>query len=571
MAFTWEGVDMAYAVIWITYLAASLLLIATVAALGARSARIKRAMFWPILAAVILFFWDAALTFMAGLLWSDDFSIRPTWLFPYSLSLTICFVIGAYLIIRRGLKKDGEEIAANRWPRAKLAGALGITFCLFLGSFHVVDLNMRIHQTKNQARVMAEAVRMWPARLPDEMNSALIYDKAAKVFLNDSIFSGYGGKHVKQPPKWLGQSTKADFDPSAPEVAIFLKENQETIDLLHQAAAIPGYYQEIDLNMLFSSPIPSFLNFRFFAQLLNTSARLKAQQGDFEGALDDLSVIKKMSLHLAHTPTLINQMVAKSMEDFRADCLEYILTHVENMPDNLIPKPINPPGKWNPFYSEALRFDNLAPRQYLSLLDQEVSGPNLAVEEFGVFGSWGLSAWRVFALPSEFDSMDKALEALNTASAKPYPQAAKELLVFEETFQKEPQGLFVRMFIMYGPITYRFRIAEADALQVLMQAALAATAFKSDRGEYPAALDELVPEYMAKIPKDPFNGKPVQLKVLDGGLDLSCVGDELDAVHKKDQGPIHFYLGAEAYEKYRVEPAREKREKEKKRRKKKRK
>ena len=47
---------MGYAVLWLGYLAACFLLIATIAALGAHSKRIRRPGFWPIFAFVVLFF-----------------------------------------------------------------------------------------------------------------------------------------------------------------------------------------------------------------------------------------------------------------------------------------------------------------------------------------------------------------------------------------------------------------------------------------------------------------------------------------------------------------------------------
>lgn len=62
----------------------------------------------------------------------------------------------------------------------------------------------------------------------------------------------------------------------------------------------------------------------------------------------------------------------------------------------------------------------------------------------------------------------------------------------------------------------------------------------------------------AEIPTDPFDGKPLRMKVVPGGLDLYSVGP----------GPkerfIHFYLGQEAYKENRIKPAREERKRKKK-------
>ena len=40
---------------------------------------------------------------------------------------------------------------------------------------------------------------------------------------------------------------------------------------------------------------------------------------------------------------------------------------------------------------------------------------------------------------------------------------------------------------------------------------LAAEEFRRDKGKYPAALEELVPDYLPEVPKDPFDdGRPIK-------------------------------------------------------------
>jgi len=89
---------------------------------------------------------------------------------------------------------------------------------------------------------------------------------------------------------------------------------------------------------------------------------------------------------------------------------------------------------------------------------------------------------------------------------------------------------------------------ESDAIQGLENLALAASDYKASHGEYPARLEELVPVYIKQTPTDPFDGKLLKMKPVEGGICLFSTG--LDS----KKGPINFYLGRDAYEKYRVKP-----------------
>jgi hypothetical protein len=55
--------------------------------------------------------------------------------------------------------------------------------------------------------------------------------------------------------------------------------------------------------------------------------------------------------------------------------------------------------------------------------------------------------------------------------------------------------------------------------------ALALEQFRAaHNNQYPASLTELAPVYLAAIPMDPFNGKPLRYRQQDAGYTLSCTG-----------------------------------------------
>lgn len=56
---------------------------------------------------------------------------------------------------------------------------------------------------------------------------------------------------------------------------------------------------------------------------------------------------------------------------------------------------------------------------------------------------------------------------------------------------------------------------------------LAIERYRITNGKWPRKLDELVPEYLAKLPTDPFNGKPLLVGTIPGGLVIYSVGPDL--------------------------------------------
>jgi len=56
---------------------------------------------------------------------------------------------------------------------------------------------------------------------------------------------------------------------------------------------------------------------------------------------------------------------------------------------------------------------------------------------------------------------------------------------------------------------------------------LAMERYRITNGKWPRKLEELVPEYLAKLPTDPFNGEPLLVGTILGGLVIYSVGPDL--------------------------------------------
>jgi len=65
---------------------------------------------------------------------------------------------------------------------------------------------------------------------------------------------------------------------------------------------------------------------------------------------------------------------------------------------------------------------------------------------------------------------------------------------------------------------------KTEARLAVAQLAFALTLHKVDRGEYPDSLDALVPEFLERVPLDPFTSQPLQYRKDGGGFLIYSVG-----------------------------------------------
>jgi hypothetical protein len=74
--------------------------------------------------------------------------------------------------------------------------------------------------------------------------------------------------------------------------------------------------------------------------------------------------------------------------------------------------------------------------------------------------------------------------------------------------------------------------ATLEAMMLTTKAGLACKIYKKQRGHYPETLEALVPEFLEKVPVDPFTGKPlIYRQPADGGVLIYSVGS-----NRKDDG-----------------------------------
>lgn len=518
---------MAYLLLWIEGLTATVLVVATIAALAGRCKSSLWRRLWPLLAAVVQFLVIAAVTVLAGFLLARN--IKPTWLFAYSLAFTIIYILVAGFLLRRSFKSRDQEPAAKAWPRARLAVALGLVMTIWLVTFYLLDVNRQIELANVRIETAGKALTILPPRPLHHEDATKLYEMSAEAL-------GDRGKL----PNWLYRVDVPNFDPTTAEVNDFLQEKAPVMALLQQATARPGYYFYFDISNLTSSPVPELAPFRNLAKYLVLDAKSKALDGDTRGAMKALSAIKRIAEHLRRMPILITYMVSVGVDKIATRGLEFVLAHTLT-PQDISPWPSDNTHSREVCFVDAFRLEEVIALQGISLIEYSYKKDRVLPCVF-------LPLLRVFLMPSDVATMRQKQNEIFKILAKPYHEFQQHFQAWKKSNAETPGGFYSSRHFSHHHWAYRARAVESDAIQGLENLALAASAYKASHGEYPARLEELVPAYIKRTPTDPFDGKPLKMKPVEGGICLFSTG--LD--YKK--GPINFYLGRDAYEKYRVKP-----------------
>jgi hypothetical protein len=536
---------MGYAILWLSHLGFVLFLISAVCALAARCQKSIWRKFWPVLAAILGVLSTAVYGAFGGFFLKQN--VQPKWLFWYGLALFLVSLGGSVMILRYSRKKDASGNAlARSWHRLPLTVAALVFLLTYCSVINAIDMRMLNRSTRINLSASAALMNLLPAKLPDSLNARLLYEQAARFL----------GKEFKDA-RWLTDSDKSDFDVTTHEVVEVLNASQRVLKLVHEAAALPDYGLNSDMSNFYRWPIPKYSNYRDFGRLLTLSAKVKALNGDLNGALEELDTMKKMTSHFSKYPILISFMISRAIDKERMAGLEYVLAHTDALTVDRRLLPIHVPNSVLPEFRRTIQVEAKGLLQGFALL----AGSENPLSESGVFqptisiDTIFAPFWRVYMLPSDLKSAYK-ISKLMSREAVSYEEIED---IFNKINESAEAGEFGILTAIATPayLNYVVRARQFDAQRNLEALALAVSAYRSDKGKYPLNIDYLVPKYLDRVPPDPFAAKQLlQMKAVSGGLDLFSKGSEAEN-KVSDSGPIHFYIGMKAYDQFRVKPAQE--------------
>jgi hypothetical protein len=444
-------------------------------------------------------------------------------------ALTLCCAVGVCWILVAGLRRDRDDPSSRRaahWPRGKLALGFALAMALHLMTFWNLDLAIKQQVSALRAESGALALSVAPARVPERDNAALIYAQAFQAAGQPSTWpKAFGDKWCH----WIdpGQS---GFDANDGPLRAFLKQQAGALALLCEASKKPACYFDRDYGRpSVDMRLPELQDLRTGARLLALDARVKAADHDLRGALGDCRAMLSMSEHVAGDPLLISMLVSVAIQGMSTETLEAVLNSSPTTAENLAEIDLGDTLSYQRAFLRTLRMEEaFAQRVFYDVASGELPlgdlGPPNDVPGLALRTSFA-PVYRLFFLGEDLDSHRLIVATWRQLALKPYYQSKPDWASLEASFKTQPMG----------PITGRLvpavaRCAEtaarADAQHDVLRVAVAVCRFQAHHKHLPSDLSELVPEFIAAVPQDPFDGKPLRMKKAEANVVVYSIGPD---------------------------------------------
>jgi hypothetical protein len=290
---------------------------------------------------------------------------------------------------------------------------------------------------------------------------------------------------------------------------------------MHEAAAIggPGRYPT-DFDEGLAMQLPHAQALRSGARLLDLEARTRARRGDAHGAAESIHAMFMAAESLQLEPILISQLVRFAIAGVAAQTVEDLLPAVAFADEDL-----------------ALLQADLERPDYHAGLQQAVLGEQFfGITIFTNPASLGdeapsLNASRLMLMRDDDLALYlDCLQKYRSAAGEPWLQAMDEAAAVGEELEtrtKTPAGRF--RYPLTALLTPAMDAvfpagARGEALLRVAATAVAVERFRLQHDRLPENLEQLAPEFLAAVPTDPFDGKPLRYVAGENGYTVYSIG-----------------------------------------------
>jgi hypothetical protein len=379
--------------------------------------------------------------------------------------------------------------------------------------------------------------------IPDEENAAL---KLIAVWAEDNpqFWKSFLSGGRPEPP------AEPEYDPALPYLGkirltpgqqltvvslrasdSYLSSRSNHIQAVRLALKAPRARFPIRLQETYNVLVPHLRRLKTEAMIFRLQALHQAVAGDVAGSMESIADILRISETLNEEPLLISQLVKTACAKMALLSAEDLLTRQTLSHEQLeelekLFQPIAPRKMMRVAMiserSEALNIFTDPGNMTARLSDPEV--PSAAETRRGMKFYWltGLT------LPDR-RLMLETTEELVAAAQDVSTNAFRRVKGIEDSLNAKalrfPPKIFSGMLIPTAKATGRFIELEAGVRS--LNVACAVERYRLSHAKLPDSLTALVPEYMAQVPIDPFDGLPVRYRASGQGYVLYSVGPDL--------------------------------------------
>ena len=424
----------------------------------------------------------------------------------------------------------------RRWLRSKWKIGIGILLLLALPLLALVAWDYLSQRLADQelARLKASGSPVTIAELEAFYALPPGADDVTRLWLSGS--AGLATKtYVKSLP--IVGDDDADIPPPGKpwadlkEAQRLLVKCQPELALLHDAAARGGAARyPTNFKAGTAMLLVHIQQLRSVARLLDLEARVKAHEGDAQGAAESIHALFKLAGSLEHEPTLISQLVRIAIDGVGRQTLEELLPHTAFGDGDLA----------------FLQADLLATDYEAAMVRTLQSERALSLEHFrdpGNLGS-GVSSltWRL-TRGQDLRKFLSVMEQSIDIASQPAKASRAAMDEFERSLTKANSSVVHRArypltSLIFDPHTTFAWNVRGTAASRIAATALAVQRHRRTHGALPKLLQDLSPELLSSIPTDPFDGQPLRYAVRGAGFVVYSIGE-----NGKDDGGKGDYHG----------------------------
>ena len=368
----------------------------------------------------------------------------------------------------------------------------------------------------------------WYSAVPDSENAATLFLAAASGLRSVSV-PGLELDFTRRPSRTNGVSEQLLTANRA-----YLATNAAALLAIHTALQHPRSRYPINLNAGVLTTLPHLASIKGYAQQLGVCAEMAAECGQPELASQCLLDALSFSRTLQNEPTVISFLITIACEAITTSSAERVFHHVRFTSEQLAEFQTAFRTAANELsYAPAMTGElcmNLdafrlpAGRQFQSFVMAGGANTGIGLESF-VLWLYSASGLQNRDLAVMVNYYDRSRELAALSPTKRRVEAEKLNAEVEKRFRSQ----FIPVARMMLPALFRLE-AKTTRQQAMLRCAEVACAVErwslAHGGALPDALDALVPTFLAAVPEDPMDGRPLKFKPRPKGFVVYSIGED---------------------------------------------
>lgn len=417
----------------------------------------------------------------------------------------------------------------SRWHVFLLVAAILVSVAI------VCWAGMRLYQTWAIQAAVAEVreegypitleeLNAWYA-VPEGGNGADVYMRAIDAVV--SATKDMGGGKYSQAIYMEPEHQEAYPVPLPPAVAAQSKEClqrfADAIELFHEGAAYTECRYPVDFTDGAEAELPHLSEVRMGTKLLGMEAILAADEGRPEDAGRALRDMLRLAESLKQEPLLISQLVRTACLSIFRDTLQHVLDR-QALPKALLTQLAEDIGEVQieKGYERGFAGERCLTASSLQDIRQ-------FVQDGDSRSAIGAPALLLLYSCSGLLAADRLASlhhvgAVVSVTKLPHPEQFEATHAVDEDLRQIPFYLVLTDIL----VSALGRGNEASIRGVgemrVCAAVLAVEQYRAREHALPHSLSDLVPEYLASMPENPFTGTPLYYNQLDQGYEVTCFG-----------------------------------------------